>query len=214
MEGAVVMTHGVDQGLILPPRIAPIQVVVVPIWRNADQQSVVLEALAGIKKALHGIRVEIDDREGQSAGWKFNEWELKGVPQRVEIGPRDVQKEQVVVARRDIPGREGKAFVPVAGLRAYIDDALETVQQALYDRALAFRERNTVQVDNYDQLREAVANKFVRAYWCGDPEGEARLKEDARATSRCIPLDQDCEPGICAICGQPATEQAIFARAY
>ncbi|MBN1643079.1 MAG: proline--tRNA ligase [Anaerolineae bacterium] len=215
MEGAVIMAHGDDQGLILPPKIAPIQVVVVPIWRNDAQRSTVLEAVEAIKSVLGGLRVEVDARDGVSPGWKFNEWELKGVPVRIEIGPRDVENEQVVLARRDIPGREGKTPVPISGLRAQTDALLETVQRALYDRALAFREENTVEAADYATLREAVVDgKFVRAYWCGDPADEVRLKEDTSATSRCIPIDQDAGPGVCAICGKPATEQAIFARAY
>jgi prolyl-tRNA synthetase len=214
MEGAVIMAHGDDQGLILPPKLAPTQVVVVPIWRSDTQKSVVLEAVEQIRGMLSGIRLNVDDREGLSPGWKFNEWELKGVPVRIEIGPRDVQKEQVVLARRDLPGREGKTFVPISGLGACIAELLDTVQQALYDRALAFREENTVDASNYDELCEAVNGKFVRAYWCGDPLDEDKLKEDTSATSRCIPLDQDTEPGACAICGKPATYKAIFARAY
>lgn len=214
MEGAVIMAHGDDQGLILPPRIAPIQVVVVPIWRDEEQKRIVLEAVEEIKKALSELRVNVDAREEYSPGWKFNEWELRGVPLRVEVGPRDVQKQQVVLARRDVEGREGKAFVPMAGLRERMVEMLDTIQQALFDRALAFREANTVEATTYDEILQAVEAKFVRAYWCGDPEDEARLKEDASATSRCIPLDQDGEPGVCAICGKPATEKAIFARAY
>ena len=214
IEGGVIMAHGDDQGLILPPKLAPTQIAVVPIWRDNEQKSVVMEAVAGIQKALTGLRIEVDDREGQSPGWKFNEWELKGVPLRVEIGPRDVQKEQVVLARRDIVGRQGKSFVPLAGLRERSVEMLDSIQQALYDRALAFREANTVEATRYEEIREAVNDKFVRATWCGDPEDEARLKADASATSCCIPLDQDTEAGVCAICGKPATEKAIFARSY
>ena len=214
MVGAVVMTHGDDQGLILPPKLAPIQVVIVPIWRDDAQKSLVLEAVDKVKKMLSGLRVEVDDREELSPGWKFNEWELKGVPLRVEIGPKDVQKEQVVLARRDILGRDGKSFVPVAGLDERAIELLDTIQQALFDRALAFRQDNTVEATNYDEVREAVNGKFVLARWCGDPEDEVRLKEDTSATSRCFPIDQDEEPGVCALCGQPAHKKAIFARAY
>ena len=214
MEGGVVMAHGDDQGLILPPKLAPIQVVIVPIWRNDEQKSAVLDAVHEIKRMLNGVRLEIDDREELSPGFKFNEWELKGVPVRVEIGPKDVEKEQVVLARRDRPGREGKAFVPVAGLRERVTALLDTVQQALYDRALAFRQENTVDASTYDEVRQAVNGKFVRAYWCGDPADEVKLKEDTSATTRCIPLDQEGESGVCAICGKPATEKAIFGRAY
>ena len=214
MEGAVIMAHGDDQGLILPPKLAPIQVVVVPIWRNDEQKGPVMEGVDRVKRMLSGLRVEIDDREGQSPGWKFNEWELRGVPLRVEIGPRDLQKEQVVLARRDVPGREGKSFVSLDGLREQVDDLLAGVQQALYDRALAFRQANTVEAATYEEIVEAVSDRFVYAYWCGDPEHEARLKEETSATNRCIPLDQDGGPGVCAFCGQPADEKAIFARAY
>ena len=214
MVGAVVMTHGDDQGLILPPRLAPTQVVIVPIWRDDAQKSVVLEAVEQVKGLLSDLRVEVDDREGMSPGWKFNEWELKGVPLRVEIGPRDVQKEQVVLARRDILGRDGKSFVPVAGLGERAAAMLETIQQALFDRALAFRQENTVEATDYGEVREAVNGKFVLAPWCGDPEDEAKLKEDTSATSRCFPIDQEDDPSVCALCGKPAHRKAIFARAY
>jgi prolyl-tRNA synthetase len=215
MEGAVIMAHGDDQGLILPPRIAPTQVIVVPIWRNDEQKSAVLEAVERIQGQLSGIRFKVDDREGMSPGWKFNEWELKGVPVRIEIGPKDVQKGQVVLARRDRPGREGKTFVPAEGLHDRVSDLLDTVQQALYDRALAFRLENTVEASTYDEVREAVNGKFVYAYWCGDPADEVKLKEDTSATTRCLPIDQEgIEPGPCAICGKPATAKAIFGRAY
>jgi len=214
MVGAVIMTHGDDLGLILPPKLAPIQIVVVPIWRNDDQKTAVFEAVERIKGALAEFRITIDDREEYSPGWKFNEWELKGVPVRVEIGPKDVEKDQVVLARRDVPGRDGKLFVPMAGLAGRVQALLDDVQQALFDRALAFREANTVDVDSYDDLRDAVGEHFVRCYFCGASEDEARLKEDAKAVSRCFPLGQEHGDGACAICGKPATEKVIFARAY
>jgi prolyl-tRNA synthetase len=163
---------------------------------------------------LAGIRFQVDDRQEMSPGWKFNEWELKGVPVRIEIGPKDVENNQVVLARRDIPGRAGKTFASMSGLHERVVELLDTVQQALYDRALAFQEENTVEATNYDDLRQAVNGRFVRAYWCGDPEDEVKLKDDTSATTRCIPLDQDPTPGVCAMCGKPATEKAIFARAY
>jgi prolyl-tRNA synthetase len=214
MEGAVIGTHGDDQGLILPPKLAPIQVVIVPIWRNDEQKSAVLEGLERVQGELSGFRVEIDDREGQSPGWKFNEWELKGVPLRVEIGPRDVQKDQVVLARRDVPGREGKVFVPMTGLRAQAEEMLDTIQGALYQRALDFRKANTVEAESYGEIVEAVGDHFVLAYWCGDPEHEVRLKEETSATHRCIPLELEGDVGVCAFCGKPAAEKALFARAY
>ncbi len=214
MEGAVIMTHGDDQGLILPPRLAPIQVVVVPIWRDDGQKSAVLEAVQQVKRMLEGVRLEVDDREEYTSGWKFNEWELRGVPLRIEIGPKDVEKRQVVLARRDLPGREGKSIVPLDGLNARVTELLETIQRAMYDRALAFRQANTVEATTYEEIVEAVQDHFVYAYWCGDPADEVRLKEETKATTRCIPLDQERKPGRCALCGKPATEKVILARAY
>jgi prolyl-tRNA synthetase len=214
MEGAVIGAHGDDQGLTLPPKIAPIQVVIVPIWRNDEQKSAVIEGLERVRSELKGYRIDVDDREGQSPGWKFNEWELKGVPLRVEIGPRDVQKEQVVLARRDIPGREGKTFVPMAGLGARVGEMLKEIQGSLFQRALDFRVANTVDAKDYGEIVEAVQDHFVLAYWCGDPEHEARLKEETSATHRCIPLEQEGVAGTCAFCGKPAQEKALFARAY
>jgi len=214
MEGAVIMTHGDDQGLILPPRLAPIQVVVVPIWRDDGQKSAVLETVQQVKGMLEGVRLEVDDREEYTSGWKFNEWELRGVPLRIEIGPKDVEKRQVVLARRDLPGREGKSIVPLDGLNARVTELLETIQRAMYDRALAFRQANTVEATTYEEIVEAVQDHFVYAYWCGDPADEVRLKEETKATTRCIPLDQERKPGRCALCGKPATEKVILARAY
>jgi prolyl-tRNA synthetase len=214
MEGAVIMAHGDDHGLVLPPKLAPIQAIVVPIWKDDGQKSIVLEALEKVKSMLAGLRTEVDAREGYSPGWKFNEWELKGVPLRIKIGPKDVQKEQVVIARRDVLGKEGKSFVPMAGLRAQTLDLLDTIQHHMYDRALAFRAANTVEATNYDEIRDSVGDKFVSAYWCGDPQDEDRLKQHTSATNRCMPLDQHVEPGLCAFCGRPAKERAIFARAY
>jgi prolyl-tRNA synthetase len=214
MVGAVIMAHGDDQGLILPPRIAPIQVVIVPIWRNDAQKSAVMEKVEWTQRDLSTMRVRVDVREEYSPGWKFNEWEMKGVPLRVEIGPRDVQRDQVVLARRDVYGEEGKTAVSMAGLSATVAATLDEIQRALYDKALLFREENTVEVDDYDELRAAVEGKFVLGYWCGDPADEARLKQDTKATSRCFPLDQEYDPGVCVICGKEADEKAIFARAY
>ncbi|MBN1582740.1 MAG: proline--tRNA ligase [Anaerolineae bacterium] len=214
MEGAVIMTHGDDQGLILPPKIAPTQVVIVPIWRDDEQKSAVMQAVDQVRNMLENVRIHVDDREGYSAGWKFNEWELRGVPLRIELGPKDVQKDQVVLARRDIFGRDGKSFVPMDGLDQRVKAMLETIQKALYDRALAFREENTIDVTTYDQIKDAVQEKFVRVWWCGDPQDEVKLKEDTKATTRCIPLDQEDGSGVCAICGKPATEKVILARAY
>ncbi|MGC8877889.1 MAG: proline--tRNA ligase [Anaerolineae bacterium] len=216
MIGCIIMVHGDDQGLILPPRLAPIQAVVVPIPGSDAERGAIWGACETVRKVLsdHGIRVKLDDRDEYSPGWKFNEWELRGVPLRIEIGPRDVAKEQVVVARRDKPGREGKMFVPMAGLPQVVADLLVQVQQDMLRRATEFRDANTFEPQNYQSFKEAVTNGFARAWWCGAAACEERIKEDTKATTRNIPLEQPGGGGRCIVCGAPANEIAIFARAY
>ncbi len=213
--GAIIMTHGDDQGLILPPRLAPIQVVIVPIWKNEAQRSAVMEVATRIKAELgERFRVHLDDRDNLTPGFKFNDWELRGVPLRVEIGPRDVEKGSVALARRDIPGRDGKSFVPQEGLADRVAEMLDTIHQALFERALAFREANTHDPKDYAEFREVVKNGWAFSWWCGSAECEAKIKEETKATSRCIPLEQPGGSGTCIYCGQPATQKVIFARAY
>ncbi len=213
--GAVIMVHGDDQGLILPPKLAPFQVVIVPIWRNEDEKAQVLEATEKVKATLAGVRVKVDDREEYSPGWKFNEWEMRGVPLRIEIGPRDVAQDQVVLARRDVAGREGKSVAPMAGLAQRVPQMLTTIQADMLDRARQYQKANTFQPTTYEELKTAVVNGFALAYWCGDAECEDKVKDETKATIRCIPLDQGgVGPGRCAVCGKEATERAVFARAY
>jgi prolyl-tRNA synthetase len=215
MVGAVVMVHGDDQGLVLPPKLAPMQAVIVPIWKNDDQRTVVLEAVDRVRAALcDDVRVQVDDREEYSPGWKFNEWEMRGVPLRIEIGPRDVQQEQVTLARRDIPGRDGKSSAPMAGLSGTVREMLATIQADLYRRALDFREAHTHNPKDYAEFGEAVATGFAYSWWCGNAECEAQIKDDTKATVRCIPLEQETGQGKCIHCGSEATERAIFGRAY
>jgi prolyl-tRNA synthetase len=216
MVGAIIMAHGDDQGLRLPPNLAPYQAVLVPIWRKDAQKAAVLEATERIRAELATrFRVTVDDREGMTPGWKFNEWELRGVPLRIEIGPRDVEKESVVFARRDIPGREGKTFVPMAGLADATGDMLDTIQADMLAAATAFRDANIHEAADYEALKEIVADGWARAYWCGGPACETQIKEDTKATSRNIPLDQGgAGPGHCAVCGEPAETWAYWARAY
>ncbi|MGQ9710958.1 MAG: proline--tRNA ligase [Anaerolineae bacterium] len=215
MVGAVVMVHGDDQGLILPPKLAPIQVVVVPIWRDEEQRAVVMEAVGRVRAALESeVRLKVDDREGFSPGWKFNDWEMRGVPLRIEVGPQDVAQEQVVLARRDRPGKEGKTTVPLAGLVDAVREMLMTIQADLYRRALAFREANTFYPEDLEGLRDAVASGFAYAWWCGDAACEAKVKEETTATIRCIPLEQEPGTGRCVVCGRESKERAVFARAY
>ncbi|MGD2165581.1 MAG: proline--tRNA ligase [Anaerolineae bacterium] len=216
MVGAVVMVHGDDQGLILPPRLAPYQVVIVPIWRDEDEHSAVLEVVERVKDLVGDeVRIRVDDREAYSPGWKFNEWEMRGVPLRIEIGPRDVEKGQVMLVRRDLEGRARKTPVSLSdGLGEAVQDTLDEVQQNLYDQALAFREEHTYYPEDYDAFQEAVGEGFVSAWWCGDAECEAQIKEDTKATLRCIPLEQASDTGPCIRCGEAAHERAVFARAY
>ncbi len=215
MVGAVVMVHGDDRGLILPPKLAPIQAVIVPIWKSDDEKAAVLEmARAALAELGAVLRCRLDEREGLSPGYKYNDWEMRGVPLRIEIGPRDVAKGQVVLARRDLPGKEGKAFVPREGLAARVGELLEAIQKDLLERALRFREENTSEPRNWEELLPAVENGFARAYWCGSPACEKKVNEEARASIRCLPFDQPGHSGPCAICGQEAQEVAIFARAY
>jgi prolyl-tRNA synthetase len=213
--GALIMTHSDDEGLVLPPRLAPTQVVVVPIYRNDDEKRAVLEAVARITGPWKGrLRFRVDDRENLTPGFKFNEWELKGVPVRVEIGPKDVDKASAAIARRDVPGKAGKAIVPQAGLTEHIEALLDTIQQALFDRALAFREARTADVSSYDELKQQIERGFARAYWAGTTEDEKRIQEETRATIRCIPLQQPDRPGRCVYTGAETGRQVLFARAY
>ena len=215
MVGAIIMAHGDDQGLVLPPRLAPTQVVIVPIYRKDAERSTVMEATEKIEAMLGGaVRLKVDHRDEYSPGWKFNEWELKGVPLRIEIGPRDIAKDQVVLARRDVPGRDGKSFVPLAGLADAVSEALGDIQNNLLARATEFRDANISEPPDYNSLQEAVAQGFARAWWCGDVACEDKVKNDTKATTRCIPSDQPGGGGACIVCGESAEEITIFARAY
>ncbi len=215
MVGAVVMTHGDDQGLVLPPRLAPIQVVIVPIWRQDKDRESVLQAARKIKAQLQdSVRVKLDEREGLSAGWKFNDWEMRGVPLRIEIGPRDIANHQVMLARRDQPGREGKIIAPIVELPTIIPAKLAEIQQAIYKKALDFRLSHTWDVTSYAELNEAVQTGFARAWWAGNAEDENVIKNETKATVRCIPDDQPGGSGKCIYTGKDTTEIAIFGKAY
>jgi len=224
MIGAIIMVHGDDQGLVMPPKLAPIQVVIVPIFKTDDEKASVLQTAKELKAQLvkANLRVTLDEREGFSPGWKFNDWEMRGVPVRVELGPKDVAKQAAMLARRDKPGREGKFSAPLADLPATIEKLLAEIHQSLYDKALAFRRANTHEVKSQDELKKAVETGFAFAYWCGSGDCEASINEETRATMRCIPLDPDAvlghgagsATGACVYCGKPANHRAIFARAY
>jgi len=214
--GAIIMVHGDDQGLVLPPKLAPYQAVIVPIFKTDEERASVLDTARRLKTELvkANIRVTLDEREGSSPGWKFDDWEMRGVPVRIELGPKDVAKQAAVLARRDRPGREAKISVSLADLPATIERLLVEIQQSLYDKALAFRKSRTHDAKDYEDLKKAVEDGFAFSSWCGNAACEAKIKEETRATMRCIPLDQEGVAGNCVACGKPATERAIFARAY
>ncbi len=212
--GAIIMTHGDDQGLILPPKLAPIQAVIVPIYKDDVQKSSVMPVVERIKGELSAFRVHVDDRSEITPGFKFNDWEMRGVPLRIEIGPKDVEKRTVALARRDKPGKSGKAFVSQDQLSAQVEDILATIQEALYERALAFRHANTYDPEDYQQLTQALKEGWALSWWCGSPDCEAKVKEDTKATTRCIPLEQEEGQGSCIVCSEPATQKVYFARAY
>jgi len=214
MVGAVVMVHGDDQGLILPPKLAPIQVIVVPIWTSEEERE---QVLAAIKETTEGfgeaLRYKVDDREEYSPGWKFNDWEMRGVPLRVEIGPRDVAEGQAVLARRDTGE---KVVAAQEGLAQRINNLLEDIQQSLFRRAKRFLDENSYELDDFEEFKRFIERNggFIYAYWCGLGECEAAIKEDTKATIRCIPFDQEETIGRCIYCGKEAREKAVFARAY
>jgi prolyl-tRNA synthetase len=214
--GAIIMVHGDDQGLIFPPRLAPYQLVIVPIYKTDEEKASVMKCARRLRAELSdaNIRVKLDEREGSSPGFKFNDWEMRGVPLRLELGPKDVAKGSVVLARRDHPGKEGKTFVDQQGIAPAVAKLLDEIQQALFDRALAFRKANTVEPADAAEFKQAVEKGFAFSWWCGNADCEASIKEETKATMRCIPIEQPGGSGKCIHCGQPATEKAIFAKAY
>ncbi len=212
--GAIIMVHGDDKGLILPPRLAPHQIVIVPIFRNEAERGEVEQAVNGIEAQLGAFRCRVDWREGLTPGFKFNDWEMRGVPLRIEVGPKDVANKTVALSRRDDPGRSGKQIVSQEGLAKVVGDLLNEIQEALYQRALAFQETNTHDPKDYDGFKEVVKEGWAHSWWCGEGECEAAIKEDTKATVRCIPLEQPGGQGQCIRCAKPAEERALFGRAY
>ncbi len=212
--GAIIMTHGDDNGLILPPRLAPIQIVIVPIARNDEERSKVMAVVDQLKKRLVDFRIKVDDRTELTPGFKYHDWELRGVPLRIEIGPRDVDQGVVTVARRDIPGKAGKITLAMDGLEQTLKLQLEEVQKAMLARATAFRDANIHDPKDYAAFREVVESGWAFSWYCGSSDCEVHIKEDTKATARNIPLDQPESLGRCIYCGQPATKRAYFAKAY
>lgn len=214
--GAVIMVHGDDQGLILPPRLAPYQAIIVPIYKSDDEKSMVSEVSHRIHKELSegDVRVKVDEREHLSPGFKFNDWELRGVPLRIEVGPKDVANKAAVLARRDQPGKAGKQSVFQDGLLQAVKDLLDDIHKALYDRAEKERNDNTVEPTNYEEFKEAVSTGFAQVWWAGSDEDEQTIQQETKATLRCLPLEQPDEKGLCFYTGKPAERIAIFSRAY
>ena len=191
-----------------------------PIWRKADEGERVLTAARSILLTLEnaGIRAKLDEREGVTPGFKFNDWEMRGVPVRVEIGPRDVASGEVVLARRDIPGPAGKSKAAINEVAVHAAGLLGEIQKNMLMQARAAMDANTHQVEKYDKLRTQMAGEggggFADVYWCGNPVCETKIREETRATCRAIPLNQSHPPGKCVVCGEAATERALFAKAY
>jgi prolyl-tRNA synthetase len=214
--GAIIMVHGDDQGLVLPPRLAPYQTVIVPIFRNDEDKAMVMPVVDRISRELadSGVRVKVDDREHLTPGFKFNDWELRGVPTRIEVGPRDVAKNSVALARRDVPGREGKQFVSQEGLANKVQQLLEDIHQGMLQKARLFRDAHTQEPQDYEGFKEAVKDGFARVWWAGDNDDELRIKDETKATIRCFPIEQPEGTGKCFYTGREAKQLAIFARAY
>jgi prolyl-tRNA synthetase len=214
LMGALVMSHSDDNGLVLPPKLAPIQVVIVPIYKGEEGLAKITDAVTPLKKALEakGISVKYDNRDTQRPGWKFAEYELKGVPVRVAIGERDLANGTVEVARRDLLSKE---VLPLAGIEDKIEKLLHDIQENLYAKALKQREETRHVVNNMKEFSEALEKGgFIYAHWDGTPETEQKIKEETKATIRCIPLNNPKEKGTCVYSGKPSEQRVLFAIAY
>lgn len=215
LVGALIMAHSDNNGLVLPPHLAPVQVVIIPIYRSAEQLAQISEKVDRIAARLRelGVRVKFDSDDTKKPGWKFAEYELKGVPVRLAMGGRDLENDTVEVMRRDTLEKETR---PCAGLEEYVRDLLEEIQAGIFRKALDHRARRTVRVDTYDEFKERIEEGlFIMAHWDGTPETEERVKNETKATIRCIPLDTaDAEPGRCMVTGRPSARRVLFARAY
>jgi len=226
--GGLVMTHSDDQGLVLPPRVAPIQVVIVPLGRTDEERKATVAESQSLAATLHALprheffgyeplKIKIDTDFDKSPGFRFNEWELRGVPVRVEIGPKDIATNTCVLARRDIPGKEGKrAGVPLAAASAHIIELLKQLQADLFDKASRFRDTNSYEVNSYAEFREKIENQggFLWAHWDGTQETEERIAAETKATIRCVPFNQPNEPGKCMVTGKPSKGRVVFSKAY
>ena len=214
LMGALIMTHSDDNGLVLPPKLAPIQVVIVPIYKNEEQRNQIAEVVNPIVAELKslGVSVKFDDADNKRPGFKFADYELKGVPVRLVMGGRDLENNTMEVMRRDTLEKE---TVSCDGIEEYVAKLLDEIQEGIYQKALNYREEHTVAVDTYEQFKEQIEKGgFVLAHWDGTPETEERIKEETKATIRCIPFDGDTTPGTCMVTGKPSARRVLFARAY
>jgi len=215
LMGALIMAHSDDKGLVLPPKLAPYQVVIVPIYKKDDQLVIVSEKAEEIMKKLRarGISVKYDDRDTQRPGWKFAEYELKGVPVRLAMGPRDLENGTIEVARRDELTKE---VVSLENIDQYVEDLLEEIQKNIFQKAADYRSGHTTKVESYDEFKEVLKTKggFILAHWDGTTETELKIKDETKATIRCIPFDGEEEEGKCIITGKPSKQRALFAIAY
>ena len=214
LMGALIMTHSDDQGLVLPPKLSPIQVVIVPIYKNENQLDIISDYAGKLKKELSelNISVKFDDDENKKPGWKFAEYEMKGVPLRIAVGPRDMENKTVELARRD---NLTKSTVSQEGLPKLLLDTLDTIQEELFSKASLFLNENTTKAESIDQMNHILNNKggFIEAFWNGDSKTEQKIKDLTKATIRCIPLE-DSKSGNCVLTGEPNSKKVIFARAY
>lgn len=214
LVGALIMAHSDDNGLVLPPHLAPIQVVIIPIYRSMEQLDEIRQKVNGIADNLKklGISVKFDDADNRKPGWKFANYELKGVPVRLAMGGRDLENNTIEVMRRDTLEKE---TVSCDGIETYVQNLLEDIQKNIFQKALKLREERTVKVDSYDEFKEKIEQGyFVLAHWDGTPETEERVKNETKATIRCIPMDDDNEPGCCMVTGKPSARRVLFARNY
>jgi prolyl-tRNA synthetase len=214
LMGALIMAHSDDKGLVLPPRLAPIQVVIVPIYKSEEDLAKISEAVNPIFEELKaaGISVKYDDSDNQRSGWKFAEYELKGVPVRLGLGMRDLENGSIEVARRDNLTKESR---PLEGIVEYVTNLLDEIQANIYQKAARFRQENTFRIDTWDEFKERIEKGgFISAHWDGTAETEEKIKEETKATIRCIPLDAPEEEGTDIYSGKPSTKRVIFAKAY
>ncbi|NOX46441.1 MAG: proline--tRNA ligase [Chlorobi bacterium] len=215
LMGALIMAHSDDKGLVLPPKLAPVQVVIIPIYRKEEQLAEISKVAVKLKEALQakGISVKFDDRDTYKPGWKFNEYEFKGIPVRLAIGPRDLENGTIEVARRDTLEKE---TYQITDIENKVEHILEQIQDNLYQKALSFREDNTHVVDSWDEFKDVIENKggFVLAHWDGTSETEDKIKAETKATIRTIPMDGKSEEGACVYSGKPSNQRVVFAKAY